>query len=76
MSSRNRKKASDVFREADFVFSKKVSFEEAFPTIEDITIEVIENDGFGKVDFDNPQPYPNQKLIYGKNVGEYLDCIT
>ena len=37
-----RVKASDVFRETNFVFSKKRPFEEAFPEIEDIVIEVEE----------------------------------
>ena len=36
-------KASDVFREADFLFAKKGTFDEAFPDIEDFTIEVTED---------------------------------
>ncbi len=39
MSSRDhRPKASEVFRNSNLVFAQKVSFEEAFPQIEDITI--------------------------------------
>jgi len=37
MSKRDeRQKASEVFNEADFVFAQKVSFDEAFPQIEDV----------------------------------------
>jgi hypothetical protein len=43
MGREDRKKASDVFKEANFVFSKKVSFAEAFPQIEDLVIEVEES---------------------------------
>lgn len=70
----NRKKASDVFRETEFVFSKKVSFEEAYPEIKEISIEVIESDGPLEPDFENPPHYPNRKMKYGKDVGEYIDC--
>ena len=75
MSEKDRKKASDVFRETNFFFSrKKVTFEKAFPEIKDIRIEVIEADGPFKPDFDNPAEYPNNKMVYGKEVGEYIDC--
>ena len=37
-----RKKASDLFRETTLLFAEKVSFDEAFPEIEDVTVEVEE----------------------------------
>lgn len=38
---KDRKKASDIFRETNYVFAEKGTFKEAFPEIVDITIEVI-----------------------------------
>jgi len=38
-----RKKASDIFRETDYAFAKKVPFLEAFPELEDFRIEVRES---------------------------------
>lgn len=61
-----RQKASDVFRDANPVFGEKSSFEEAFPDVEDIRIEVeIGTDGEG-----------NDKQTYTKRnfPGEYIDC--
>ncbi len=75
MSSKDRrKKASDVFRETNFVFAKKAPFEEVFPQIEDIKIEVVDTDSYDKPDFDDPSLSPINKSIYGKNVGEFIDC--
>jgi len=42
MGKRDRMKASDIFAQTEYVFSKKVPFREAFPQIEDMQIEVIE----------------------------------
>ena len=66
-----RMKASDVFRESEFVFSRKVSFDEAFPEIEDVVIEVTEK-GTG-VRHRGPD---DPKHIYRKPhlPGEYVDC--
>lgn len=69
MSSRDREKASDVFRNADFVFSKKVSFAEAFPTIEDIKVVVKRGGHYGVSEW-------NKEEHYGTNVGEYVDCTN
>ena len=57
-----------MFRESEFVFSKKASFEEAFPEIEDLTVEVEET-GHGVGEW-------NRKRIYRKQYlpGEYIDC--
>ena len=66
MSTRDeRQKASDVFRDANFVFAKKVSFAEAFPEIADVRVEVE----FGHAMDGNP------KRVYTKSyLGEYIDC--
>jgi len=65
---RKRLKASDVFRESKYVFGKKVSFEEVFPEIEDIVVDVEEL-CWGT----NKQ---NCKRTYTKRnfPGEYIDC--
>ncbi len=65
-----RMKASDVFRKTDYVFRKKISFDEAFPEIDDIRVEVEER-GEGVRQF-----FPgDSKSIYGKSLlGEYVDC--
>ena len=67
MSKNNRLKASDIFKQTEYLFSKKVSFEEAFPEIEDLTVEVEER-GKGVREWD-------RKRTYGKKyLGEYIDC--
>jgi hypothetical protein len=67
MSKRDeRKKASDVFNEADFVFTGKVSFDEAFPQIEDVVVEVRES-GHG-VRGDTRRVYRKPSL------GEHINC--
>jgi hypothetical protein len=58
-------KASDVFRSTDFVFGKKVTFDEAFPEIADLKVVVLEHGD----DWGGPTP-----RHYGKTVGEYIDC--
>jgi hypothetical protein len=69
MSRRKRMKASDVFREADYAFHSgpTLSFEEAFPGIEEVLIEVDEiGDG---VDRDSG------RRQYTKNTFcEYINC--
>lgn len=62
----NRKKASDVFREANFVFSKKVPFQEAFPTIEELKVKVEES-GDGVSEWGRTRHYHT-------TVGEYVNC--
>lgn len=72
MASRDqRMKASDVFREANFLFSTKTSFDEAFPEIEDIVVEVVEvGEGVGRWSDEE------RARIYSKShlPGEYIDC--
>lgn len=66
---KNREKASDIFRETDYVFSKKWSFEEAFPDIEDVQVEVTESEDM--IWAKNPET-----LVYTKQhlPGEFINC--
>ncbi len=67
MSYQNRRKASEIFRDANPVFGKKVSFVEAFPNVEDITIEVRE-EGHGVGFRFGP-------IVYRKgSFSEFIDC--
>lgn len=68
MSYRPRQKASDVFREANFVFGKKVSFAEAFPQIDNLVIEVEER-GHDIWKGGNKKTYGIDYLP-----GEYINC--
>jgi len=62
------KKASDIFREIEYRFAKKPLFEELFPQIEDLRVEVTESDdtlrGGGCVRAYTIKDPP----------GEYIDC--
>ncbi len=67
MGIKDRKKASDIFRETRSPFARKVEFEEAFPQIDTIIVEV-EEEGEGVFAEINKQ-------IYRKNdLGEFIDC--
>ena len=68
MGRQDRDKASDIFSKTDFVFSKKVSFEEAFPTIEDIDIKVEHLGHYGVQQWNKVQRL--------KKTGEYFDCTN
>ncbi|MFA5208418.1 MAG: hypothetical protein WC428_07295 [Candidatus Paceibacterota bacterium] len=58
-------KASDIFNRTRPVFGKKVSFQEAFPEIKNIRVEIEEAEIASK----------GQKYSYSKeNLGEYIDC--
>jgi hypothetical protein len=75
MTTIDRKKASDIFNEKKSPFSTKVSFEEAFPKIKEIKIEVIETEGGGLIDFDEDEDKTKQyRSTFSMNVGEYIDC--
>ncbi len=68
MPKRNqRQKASDVFREAQFLFARKGTFAEAYPTISKLKVEV-EEQGRGVNAFYGPSVYTEE------NAGEYVDC--
>lgn len=66
-----RMKASDVFRESNPFFSKKVSFEEAFPEIADIVIKISEigKDVHYLEDGENEYTYGIHDFP-----GEFVDC--
>lgn len=67
MSKRNdRPKASEIFRESVFAFSRKVEFSDAFPDIEDVVVEVQEIGYMAK----NKEKYTYRK----NNFSEYVDC--
>jgi len=71
MAPKGRPKASDIFRETDYDFSKKVSFDEAYPTIKNVKAEVLQS-GQGVVLRGHPSFYDNYDL---KNwPGEFVDC--
>lgn len=59
-------KASDVFNESNFVFSRKVSFEEAFPTIKEVIVNVEESNIYGQT--------KNRVCKSSNGMGEYIDC--
>ncbi len=67
MGRKDRKKASEIHRETEYFLGKKVLFEEAFPEIDDIVVEVEErghvwDKGFGKRRYTKGQ------------IGEFIDC--
>jgi len=67
MPVKDRMKASDVFRETNYVFGKKVKFEEAFPEIKTLRVECTE-EGYGARN-------PITRIYTEKNTpGEYIDC--
>lgn len=68
---KRRKKASDLHREANYVFSRKVPFKEAFPEIKSVTVRTEES-GYSPSGryFDKPS-----FRVYDENtLGEYIDC--
>lgn len=67
MSKRDeRQKASDVFRDANFMFAQKVPFAKAFPDIHAVRIEVET----GHAPSGNPK-----RVFSGQHLpGEYVDC--
>lgn len=66
MSSRNHQKASDVFRETDFLFGKTSSFERAFPNILELSVEVEEQNS-------NGSPIRTRRIDH-RDMSEYVDC--
>ena len=65
MARDRREKASEVFGKANFLFSEKVSFAEAFPEVEQVAVEVNESDaGVGGV----------TRRFSASSLGEYIDC--
>lgn len=68
MSRKDRKKASDIFRETEYVFSQKASFKDAFPNIKNLEIRAKEVGG-GPGRMPPTSVYDMQRLP-----GEYIDC--
>ena len=68
MGTRDRKKAGDVFRESAYLFGEKTSFAEAYPQIEDITVEVKEQ-GKGVDSLNRERMYTKRNLP-----GEFVNC--
>lgn len=68
MSRRRRMKASDVFREAQFLFARKVPFKEAFPKIKKLEIRAEES-GYGVYGEFNTRYYN-----IDNPPGEFIDC--
>lgn len=64
----DRKKASDVFNESNYVFAKKVGFDEAFSQIEDIRVEVAES-GRDVEEWNRDSIYTKQHFP-----GEFINC--
>ena len=65
---RKRKKASEVFRDREFMLAEKVPFDKAFPEIGDIKIEVIES---GK----GVYPYSGERRC-SKPVDEVINILV
>ena len=67
MSGDRRQKASDVFRGANLLLGRKVTFAEAFPEVANMTVQVTETiAGSGGTP---------QRFGIG-SVGEYVDCTN
>jgi len=66
-----RDKASDVFKDADFVFVRKAPFEEALPMIANVVVRYRE-EGNGVSRFRVADE--EQWSTYSGKVGEYIDC--
>ena len=76
MSNRDREKASDIFKKTDFLFGKKVSFKDAFPSIQEINVEVKEYEDFWKKG-DNYSLYPHTTIFNNQYLPkEYIDCTN
>jgi hypothetical protein len=71
MSRDERMKASDVFRESQFVFAEKAQFADAFPQIASVRIQVEETGrgaGAGRSSGRRTSTYTERSL------GEFVDC--
>ena len=66
MSKRDRPKASQVFSEAQHLFAKKVTFFEAYPTIETAKVEITQS---------GENVYLGGKgVLENERIGEFYDC--
>lgn len=71
MSSRDRRpKASEIFQRSNLAFARKVGFQEAFPDIEHVSVEVQIHSLGGS-------PSEADKTTYTEaTLGEYVDCTN
>jgi hypothetical protein len=68
MSKRDdRQKASEVFRNTDFLFATKTTFAKAFPTIKSVRVEVSQTKGMWEKEL-------GAAVYDEKTVGEFVDC--
>jgi hypothetical protein len=65
-----RQKASDLHWEREYALGEKVTFEKAFPTIEDVQVQV-EEEGYL---YGFRQGKSTPKRYSPPNMGEYIDC--
>lgn len=69
-----RKKASDYFNASEPFLGKKVGFVEAFPSISEISVTVIEFKDFWKK---NDGFYPNTRYYDQYDLpGQFIDCTN
>jgi len=72
---KDRLKASDVYNNTNYIFSKKVSFNEAYPMIEDITVKVEEYNSFSLMPDNSRGLYPHKRFYNITNPpGEFVNC--
>lgn len=64
------KKAQDVFNETSFMFSKKGTFNEAFPEIKNISVDVSESGEGIRREFGESR-HSHYSI---NNLGEYINC--
>ena len=85
MSSQKREKANEVYGKYEPAFGKRVPFEEAFPNIADLSIEIFEFDSFIRPRDDSYLKSDPVDMLFGRNPkyrhytnkrfpGEYIDC--
>lgn len=67
MGRDDRKKASDVFQKTNYAFAEKTTFEKAFPSIDDINIEVSE-------DGDGVSEWRSNRYYNKISAGEFINC--
>lgn len=67
--AKRHEKASDVFAKASYAFSRKVGFQEAFPTVEEVKVEVEETE-YGQ----SVLTHYHDSTI--GTLGEYVNCTN
>jgi hypothetical protein len=75
MTKQKKSKASDVYHETEHSFASKASFENAFPQIEQLSIEVVEAEGTEHVDFRAFDKIKHRHIYTKENLpGEFINC--